>query len=806
MGSAAAAANDAAVAVAPAPAAADYHQQQQRQQQQQQLHAAAPPSPSQPSLLPSSSSSSFSPSTSHDFDPSGVAGPDTAKLAAAIDSSAVAKVVAASANLHRTLPHTLPRDGALAQVAAADARFAAHCVRTARIVTLSPVLAACARFLQHKLTYGSPAEIDFYDRFNMSVGDFVAHLIADRPFAFVGPDDCTAFHFGDGGSVLDGRRIWDRIGKAPDDHDDDDGGGGVANDVLGGDGVALLGGVGLGNYMSYHEMQLAAFIGVSSPTAFFNAGRRDNRGVAHSPDRYGDPPFEPRGVYVGLVGARFERAARMEREYLVVDRRRSTPARGFGPNAAASNPAAAARLAILADLLDYADPTTTSGGGGGARTFPAFDDVDAFVRQREASGLRQQHFVRIADDAYFNMDAYRRRIVLTIATLLLEANDRASAASAERLRSEQDASPQTPQPSSSSYADPNNFNDVGEDDDPDATAESVPGGALGVLAHVRVVGFGLGVWQLHPAQTQAFADAAAAAVASTHLPYVAAVELCWLGDAVSACHYSPPSTPPSPTTTTPPIAVHSGDALPSAAGNPVQLLLSRANPADPLPPPPPALLSPTRKLQRLLVASYAWDSNALPGNEYWRGDLDTSGDAAAAAASLIAEVQNPLVNRGLLENVRAFRFDVRALGRAADAGAAAAAAAAAGIPAPAAVTAVTAAVAAPYDALPAYEAYPAAPAPAQAPALAAPAAAASYPLAVEPEDDDDDDDGANAPVWIAAGSYNHNHHHHHHHPHHHHQQPHQQPYASAHAAAASAADVVAAHAREAARARPGGVG
>ncbi|KAJ8955898.1 hypothetical protein NQ318_005446 [Aromia moschata] len=46
----------------------------------------------------------------------------------------------------------------------------------------------------------------------------------------------------------------------------------------------------------------------------------------------------------------------------------------------------------------------------------------------------------------------------------------------------------------------------------------------------------------------------------------------------------------------------------------------------------------------LVVASYAWDGNALPGNEFWMGQLTASGDPAAASSTQIAELHNPHIN------------------------------------------------------------------------------------------------------------------------------------------------------------------
>mmetsp|Transcript_23931 Transcript_23931/g.32916 ORF Transcript_23931/g.32916 Transcript_23931/m.32916 type:complete len:111 (-) Transcript_23931:90-422(-) len=58
----------------------------------------------------------------------------------------------------------------------------------------------------------------------------------------------------------------------------------------------------------------------------------------------------------------------------------------------------------------------------------------------------------------------------------------------------------------------------------------------------------------------------------------------------------------------------------------------------------PQSLLPSNKADSLLVVSYAWDSNSWPGNEFYSGSLDGSGDPAAASCSMIAELHNAEIN------------------------------------------------------------------------------------------------------------------------------------------------------------------
>lgn len=146
-------------------------------------------------------------------------------------------------------------------------------------------------FIEYKREHGSKFEKELYgdNPESFTWRDEVARLIEKRPLAFLTESDNTLLR--DGCTALyDGCREWDRNGT---------------------DEQHLNRHLTLKEYLSYDEIMLGSLLGVSGPSFFINDGNRHNRA---RPMPAGT--FEPRGVIVGLVGARFERDDRMDATYM----------------------------------------------------------------------------------------------------------------------------------------------------------------------------------------------------------------------------------------------------------------------------------------------------------------------------------------------------------------------------------------------------------------------------------------------------------------------------------------------------------
>ena len=369
------------------------------------------------------------------------------------------------------------------------------------------------RFLEIKSRYGSKVEQDLYKK--MTLSGLITRLLTQRPLVFYNHSDSYLLKTGSGGAGG-----FETIGTAQEQ-------------------PPLI----LRDLLSYDEMQLSALLGVSVPTHFINKGHRQNRGKPGKPGT-----FEPKGIYTGLVGARFERPGLMEWQHIIISADQNTPQNGYGPPGLISSSARSRLLRLWAEF--YTQGTTQN------HFFPLHKDVlkDKTDRYIEMWG----------GELYFNQEVYKQRLKFLLEPFLLDANRRAE-------KSNQSA-------------------------------------------YVHVVGLGLGVWKLLPEQEHLMLDVYHELLTQTNLPHISDLDFSWFNE-----HSCGP--------------FRDGD-LCNKKGNAIKIHFSKRDPADRLVDSPP----------KLLVAMYAWDSNAFPGNEYWLGALSASGDPAAACCSTISELQNPDLN------------------------------------------------------------------------------------------------------------------------------------------------------------------
>lgn len=398
-------------------------------------------------------------------------------------------------NLISSIVARSPRPQAVANQILDDAK-------NTRVIIHKQVLQLINEFLRIKLQFGSSIEKDLYA--NLTWKQFVQRLVSKRPLTFVGPNDSTTGR--DGQYIPDAARKWRLVGMEKEEE-------------------PLV----LRDYLSYDEIAISALLGVSSPTYFINPGDRGNEGILSK-----QGTFRERGVYVGVVGARFEIPDEMESRFLIQSHEYCTPQRGYGFYERVTTHDQAL-LQMWARFYDMKDEST------GIYGFPV-------VHEDPSSALR--------------IDAYKLRIRITLETFLFEAENR--------------------------------------------------GQSAGQPVHAFIVGLGLGVWQYDKeAQSTAFLDEIVAIIQRSSFQHVRVVEISWV-----AQQYHGKSQLNIDTTN----------------GDVVTMVLTRGNPAA------------KRGEGWLLVACYAWDGNAFPGNEVWGGSLSASGDPAAICCSTIGELQNPYVN------------------------------------------------------------------------------------------------------------------------------------------------------------------
>ena len=135
--------------------------------------------------------------------------------------------------------------------------------------------------------------------------------------------------------------------------------------------------------------------------------------------------------------------------------------------------------------------------------------------------------------------------------------------------------------------------------------------------YVHAVGLGLGVWQISPIQAGLIIEVYADIIKKHELCQISDIDFSWFPKEIDTI-----------------AGVAHGKNF-KINNNDIIIHFSKRNPSA-------RLLG--EDSDKLLCASYAWDGNAYPGNEYWMSSLYGSGDPAAACSSTIAQLQNPDIN------------------------------------------------------------------------------------------------------------------------------------------------------------------
>lgn len=170
-----------------------------------------------------------------------------------------------------------------------------ECLEGTRPLVAEEVIPLIQKFIHIKSIHGSSTEQIFYA--NMTVVQLLDRLITKRPLMFMTSSDTRLLRGGQT-SDADFTTIGTDSEKDP-----------------------LM----LADYLSYDEMQLAQLISISSPTFFINDGNRLNNAIAQN-----HGTFEEFGIYVGSVGARFEREELAQWPHMMITKKQNTKDKGYG--------------------------------------------------------------------------------------------------------------------------------------------------------------------------------------------------------------------------------------------------------------------------------------------------------------------------------------------------------------------------------------------------------------------------------------------------------------------------------------------
>ncbi|XP_041972383.1 uncharacterized protein LOC121728299 [Aricia agestis] len=340
----------------------------------------------------------------------------------------------------------------------------------------------------------------------------------------------------------------------------------------------------LENCLSYDEMKLSAMVFVSGYTECINNGSRKNSGVIQEDN------IEEEAVIIGFIGTRFKRKERMEYEDILITEQQNCLDNGYGEEVTPTTCLNVLKTTYVRNNQSAKHMWRQMWSEFYQVHSYTYEELTSYVNIKDKSEDQRylERYVKVEPEVIFDNEVYYRRLSVLAETTLFEAQARGSEAQRD--------------------------------------------------VFLNVVGAGLGVWKVSHHQDDVyvltFMERIRAFLKKDMLNNVTDVNFAYIkpGQSIDALFKNSDSGEESPKERR---IFFESKRHPKGG---INVQLENREPAS--------------KLQgehegKLLVITYPWDSNAHPGNEFWFGSLETSGDPAAACSTQVSELHNAHINAAL---------------------------------------------------------------------------------------------------------------------------------------------------------------
>ena len=436
------------------------------------------------------------------------------------------------------------------------------------------VLLLIHHFINIKKKYGTKIEKELYK--TMTMTQFFDRLATKRSVAFYQPNDRYLLRNGHKHS-----NKWYLIGTEKESE---------ITDLDKINNITIDKKPKLSEYLSYDELLISALCGISSPTHFINDGSRRNCGKLM--DKY---PME--GIYIGLVGARFEKPNVMEHLLMIITESQNITNNGF-VDEIKNDDEKKQEIDLSNDdfVMKYIAENTENGKNAilklfglfyGELSLPIYNAINNKYNDNDKH-VMNRYFKKpgygVDTTPFLDKKIYRLRIKISLELFLFDSDNRAK------------------------------------------QRKDLNG------AYCYIVGLGTGVWSLNKQQQDTMiVEEIKNIVNNSCLDNIDVIYFAWMHQ---KCMYKLNGKENE--------YIFDGDGqqnefyVKDKNNRKIMIYFGKNNPME-------ILSAPYDKC--LQIGMYAWDSNAFPGNEYWFGMLSSSGDPAAASCSTISYIQNSEINK-----------------------------------------------------------------------------------------------------------------------------------------------------------------